>query len=95
MSSKILIVDPLTLIGRELTRCLDDAPDLAFEIDYRHTAMDDEVQITELGAQPALVPPLAGPEDIADAGIIVVTTDTETERTRHLEDLLVTKLGHP
>lgn len=89
MSSKILIVDPLTLIGRELTRCLDGAPDLAFEIDYRHTAMDDEVQITELGAQPALVPPLEGPEDIADAGIIVVTTDTETERTRHLEDLLV------
>lgn len=89
MAPKILIIDPLTLIGREFTRCLEDAPDIALEIDYRHTAPDDEVQITELGAQPALVPPLDGPDDIAGAGTVVVTTDTETERTRFLEDLLV------
>ena len=33
MAPKILIVDPLTLIGREFTRCLEDAPELALEID--------------------------------------------------------------
>ena len=89
MSSKILIVDPLTLIGREFVRCLEDIPDLAVEVDYRHTSTDDEQQISELGAQPALVPPLDSPEEIAGPAIVVVTSDTETERTGHLEDLLI------
>jgi hypothetical protein len=89
MSSKILIVDPLTLIGREFTRCLEDAIDLTVEVDYRHTSTDDEHQIAELGAKPALVPPLDDPEEIAGLGIVVVTSDTETERTRHLENLLI------
>ncbi len=51
MASKILIIDPLTLVGREFIRCLEDAPDLAVEVDYRHTSTDDEHQIAELGAQ--------------------------------------------
>jgi aspartate-semialdehyde dehydrogenase len=89
MASKILITDPLTLIGREFIRCLEDAPDLAVEVDYRHTSTDDEHQIAELGAHPSLVPPLDDPAEIADLGIVVVTSDTETERTGHLEDLLV------
>jgi len=89
MASKILIVDPLTLIGREFIRCLEDAPDLAVEVDYRHTSTDDEQQIAELGARPALVPPLDDPEEIAGPNIVIVTSDTETERTGHLEDLLI------
>jgi len=89
MASKILIVDPLTLIGRELTRCIEATPDLAFEIDYRHTATDDEQQITELGAEPALVPPLEDSDDTGGAGIIVVTSDTETERIGLLENLMI------
>jgi len=82
MSSKILIVDPLTLLGREFTRCLEEAPDLTLEVEYRHTSTDDEHQIAELEAHPALVPPLEGPDEIANAGIVVVTSDTETERGR-------------
>lgn len=89
MASKILIVDPLTLLGREFARCLEEAPDLAVEVEYRHTSEDDEHQIAELGAQPALVPPLDEAGDIAGSGIIVVTSDAESERSRHLEDLLV------
>ena len=88
MASKILIVDPLTLMGRELTRCIEETPDLAVEVDYRHTAEDDEHQIAELGAEPALVPPLDDAGDTGNAGIVVIASDTETERTRHLEDLL-------
>ena len=89
MASKILIVDPLTLIGRELARCIENTPDLAFEIDYRHTAADDEQQITELGAEPALVPPLTDPDDTGGASIIVVTSEAETDRTGVLEDLMI------
>jgi len=89
MASKILIVDPLTLIGRELTRCIEATPDLVFHIDYRHTAADDEQQITELGAEPALVPPLEDSDDTGGAGIILVTSDAETERTGLLEDLMI------
>lgn len=89
MASKILIVDPLTLIGRELARCIEASPDVAVEIDYRHTAMDEEHQIAELGAEPALVPVLENPDDTGDAGIVIITSDTETERTGHLENLLI------
>ncbi len=89
MASKILIIDPLTLIGREFIRCLENAPDLAVEVDYRHTATDDEHQIAELGARPGLVPPLDDPAEIIGLGIVVVTSDTETERTGHLENLLI------
>ncbi len=89
MASKILIIDPLTLVGREFIRCLEDAPDLAVEVDYRHTSADDEHQIAELGARPALVPPFDDPAEIAGLGIVVVTSDTETERTGHLENLLI------
>ena len=89
MASKILIIDPLTLVGREFIRCLEDAPDLAVQVDYRHTSTDDEHQIAELGARPALVPPFDDPAEITGLGIVVVTSDTETERTGHLENLLI------
>jgi len=89
MSTRILIIDPLTLLGREFLRCLEDATDVHLEVDYRHTADDDELQIAELAAEPALVPPLAGPDQLTDAGIVVIASDRETDRTRHLEDLLV------
>lgn len=89
MSSKILIVDPLTLIGREFLRCLEEAPDLVVEVDYRHTAADEEHQIAELGAVPALVPPLDDPDELVDRGIVVIASDLETERTGHLENLLI------
>jgi len=89
MASKILIVDPLTLLGRELARCIEASPDIAVEVDYRHTSDDDEHQIAELGAEPALVPPLDDPDDTGGAGIVIVTSDTETERTGQLENLLI------
>jgi hypothetical protein len=89
MSPKILIVDPLTLLGRELARCIEDTPDLTVEVDYRHTSSDDEHQIAELGAEPALVPPVDDPEDLAGDSIVVAASDTETDRTDHLESLLI------
>jgi hypothetical protein len=89
MTSKILIVDPLTLLGRELLRCLEEAPDLNLDVDYRHTSDDDEHQIAELGAVPALVPPLEDAAEAAGDAIVVITSDIETERTGLLEELLV------
>jgi hypothetical protein len=85
----MLIVDPLTLLGREFLRCLENATDVYLEVDYRHTAADDEHQITELAAEPALVPPLEGPEELTNAGVVVITSDQETERTGHLEELMI------
>ncbi len=89
MTTKILIVDPLTMLGRELARCIEDSPDLVFDIEYRHTSEDNEHQIAEIGAAPALVPTLDGADDTADAGIVVVTSDLECERSRLLEDMAV------
>jgi len=92
MISKILIVDPLTLLGRELLHCLEDAGDLNPEVEYRHTSPDDEHQIAELGAMPALVPPITAVEELAGIDVVVIASDTETERTAHIETLLA---NHP
>ncbi|HSN53883.1 MAG TPA: hypothetical protein VLT32_04395 [Candidatus Sulfomarinibacteraceae bacterium] len=92
MISKILIVDPLTLLGRELLRCLEESPDLGFEIEVRHTSPDDEVQIAELAAAPALVAPLEADEELAGVDVVVVASDAETDRTARLERVLA---AHP
>ena len=92
MISKILIVDPLTLLGRELLRCLEESPDLGFEIEYRHTSPDDEHQIAELAAAPALVAPLEAGEALAGIEVVVIASDAESERTAHLERMLA---AHP
>ncbi|HSL18851.1 MAG TPA: hypothetical protein VLB51_13170 [Methylomirabilota bacterium] len=92
MISKILIVDPLTLLGRELLRCLEASPDLGFEIEYRHTSPDDELQIAELAAAPALVAPLEADEALAGVDVVVVASDAETDRTARLERMLA---AHP
>ncbi len=89
MTTRVLIVDPLTLLGRELTRCIEDSPDLVFDIDYRHTSGDDEHQIAELGAVPALVPALDGADDTGGAGIVVVTSDPGGDRLGLLEDMAI------
>jgi hypothetical protein len=88
VTTRIVIVDPLTLIGRELARCIEHSPDLLLDIDYRHTADDDERQIAELGAVPALVPPLEPDDDLDGAGLVVVASDQATTRTGHIETLI-------
>ena len=86
MPSTILILDPLTLKGSELLGCSDRLEGFVGEWQFRHTDLDEEHQIADLSTGPALVPPLDGPEDLAAADIIVVTSDGWSSRHEHLLD---------
>ena len=84
VSSKTLILDPLTLKGRELLRCSDRLDGVVGEWDFRHTDLDEEHQIADMIQGPALVPPLEGPDDFTGADAIVVASDGWSSRHEHL-----------
>jgi hypothetical protein len=84
MPSTILILDPLTLKGRELLSCADRLEGIVGEWDFRHTDLDEEHQIADLSAGPALVPPVDRPADLAGADVIVVASDGWSSRHEHL-----------
>jgi hypothetical protein len=82
--SKTLILDPLTLKGRELLGCSDRLEGIVGEWDFRHTDLDEEHQIADMSAGPALVPPLDDPDDLVGADVIVVASDGWSSRHDHL-----------
>ncbi len=84
MPSKALILDPLTLKGRELLGCSERLEGIVGEWDFRHTDLDEENQIADMSAGPALVPPLDGPGDLVGADVIVVASDGWSSRHEHL-----------
>jgi hypothetical protein len=84
MQSTILILDPLTLKGRELLSCSDRLKDIVGEWDFRHTDLDEEHQIADLSAGPALIPPLEGTDELVGADIIVVASEGWSSRHEHL-----------
>ena len=84
MPSKTLILDPLTLRGRELLLCSDQLDGIVGEWDFRHTDLDEEHQIADMSAGPALVPPLDGADDFVGADVIVVASDGWSSRHEHL-----------
>ena len=84
MPMKILVLDPLTLAGKELLGYDQRLDDFGAEFDFRHTGLDDESQIAEIGSHPALVPPLDAPEDLGDVDVIVVASDGVSSRHDHL-----------
>jgi hypothetical protein len=82
--AKILIVDPLTLLGRELLACLQHDAELRGALSYRHTEPDEEHQIAELSGEPALVPPIEGPADLDFADAVLVASMAANPRLDQL-----------
>jgi hypothetical protein len=83
----LLIIDPLTLKGRELLLFIEREPHLVGEVSFCHTTDDEEQQIAEFSGQPSLVPPLDPTTDLEHFGAILVASDRDNPRLEHL-------LGH-
>ncbi|PWB71211.1 MAG: hypothetical protein C3F15_12965 [Holophagae bacterium] len=81
---KIQIIDPLTLLGREVLALLAGDPLLAGDLSYHHTADDDEQQIAELAGEPALVPPIDDASDLEGVDAVLVASDMPTARLLHV-----------
>jgi hypothetical protein len=84
VAPKLLVIDPLTLMGREFMSLVERRPDLVGDFSYCHTDDDDEHQIAELAGRPSLIPPLSGAEEFALCSAVLVATDTDSARLRHL-----------
>jgi len=84
-TTKLLVLDPLTLIGREFLNSGDVLDHMGLELDFRHTDVDPEHQIAELLGGPALVPPLESIEDFDGQDVILVASDNLGSR----HDLLI------
>ena len=88
MPPNTLILDPLTLKGRELLSCSERLADIIGHWDYRHTDLDEEHQIADVASGPALVPPLESADDLDSADVVVVSSDGWSSRHDHLLDFL-------
>jgi len=88
MAPRLLLLDPLTLVGREFLTSGDLLDRLGLHIEFLHTAIDDEHQIAELGSGPALVAPLDSAEDLDGHDVIVVASDHQSSRHDHLIEFL-------
>jgi hypothetical protein len=88
MPANILVLDPLTLLGRELLTCSDRLGAMAASFDYLHTDLDDEHQIAEIGSGPALVPPLDSADQLAECDVVVVASDGVASRHDHMLEAL-------
>jgi hypothetical protein len=95
VSQRLLIIDPLTLLGREILQYIEREPDLSGEISYVHTAEDDEHQIAEVGGEPALVPPLTGADDLVGCSAVLVASETEEPRMEHLVSFMESDASTP
>lgn len=84
VAHKLLVIDPLTLMGREVMSVAERRPDLVGEFSYCHTEDDAEHQIAELVGMPALIPQLSGADDFARCSAVLVASDTDTPRLSHL-----------
>lgn len=85
---RLLVIDPLSLMGREILLLLERDLQLPGALSYYHTADDDEHQIAELAGQPALVPPLESVSEIADYDGILVASDATSARLDSLLGLV-------
>jgi aspartate-semialdehyde dehydrogenase len=95
MQISLLIVDPLTLVGRELLSLLEQERGLVGEVAYRHSDIDQEHQIAELAGEPALVPPLADGDDFSDVGAVVVASETDSSRLDVVERFMESNPATP
>ena len=88
MTAKILVLDPLTLIGREFLGYDKRLGAIVGELEFRHTALDDEHQIAKFGDASALAPPLTSASDLEGSSAVVTLGDRDSDCLDHLEDFL-------
>ncbi len=86
--TRLAVIDPLTLLGRELLELLPRYPSLGGELVFVHTDEDDEHKIAELGGGPGLVPPLDSPAQLHGCDAVLSLAVADTPRIDVLESFL-------
>ncbi len=84
MSARVLVLDPLSLVGREFLTDRERLSRMVSDFGFFHTDLDEEHQIAEVADDPALVPPLESAEQLKGFDVIVVASDAISSRHDHL-----------
>jgi len=87
-STKLCLIDPLTLKGRELLLLSSDVAGSLLEWTCLHTQSDDEHLIADIQGKASLVPAIEAPEDLAEHSLIVVASDTPSARLEHVSEFV-------
>jgi len=84
---RFAILDPLTLVGQELTTEIKRKFPSA-DISLFHTTDDEEHQISEIGGEATLVPPLSQGEALSEYDVVILAADRISPHLKSLEQAL-------
>ncbi|NOZ79101.1 MAG: hypothetical protein GXP48_07980 [Acidobacteria bacterium] len=88
----IALVDPLTLQGRQVLQLVKRFPEIARRLTAFNTVEEGEHQVTDVGGEAMLVPPLEPGEALDSCSAFLLASDRWTPRLHSLMDHL---LDHP
>lgn len=88
----IALVDPLTLQGRQVLQLVQRFPGIARRLTAFNTVEEGDHQVTDVGGEAMLVPPLEAGEALDSCSAFLLASDRWTPRLRTLMDHL---LEHP
>ncbi len=86
--AKIALIDPLTLLGRQVLELLPRFPGLAGNVSLFNTGPEGDHQVAQLGGAAALVPPLAAADDLEGCRAVLVASEASGERLETLLEAL-------
>ena len=86
--SKIILIDPMTLVGRETLAELGERAFRFDEVSLYHTSDIEEHQVTAAGGSAMLVSRIRASDDLAGADIIVLCSAAEHESLDFLDRVL-------
>ncbi len=84
---RFAILDPVTLMGQEIASEIQKRFPEA-DLSLFHTSDDEEHQISEIGGQAALVPPLNEGEFLSEYDVVLLAADRISPRLKVLEQAL-------
>ncbi|NOZ95538.1 MAG: hypothetical protein GXP47_12505 [Acidobacteria bacterium] len=86
--TKIALIDPTSLVGKELARLLPTWPGLSPTVDSFHTGTEEEHRVAEVGGGAALVAPLDDPMVLAGYDGVLTAGREATPRMTALAEAL-------
>ena len=85
---RLCLIDPLTLVSRELLRLFEEGDQPVPEYGLFHTNLEAEHEIAEVGGEPALAPPLDGVDNLEGFDTIVIGSELDSSRLESVEQHL-------
>lgn len=88
---RVMLIDPLTLLGRETAAALEDVLSDREAIGALHTNPDEEHEIADVAGRATIIPALSSGDDLPEGSIVVLTGHRDSTRLDVLSELLGTR----